>query len=78
MIFISEQISIFSIMEKPKEVKDKSIPQGLKLKTGELYCPYCQQKSVFVKDKKKGVHRCRFCGISKNDYWVKRVNSIRK
>lgn len=78
MVFINDQISIFSIMEKPKEVKDKSIPKGLKLKPGELYCPYCQQKVIFIKDKKNGVYKCSFCGISKNDYWVKKVNKIKK
>lgn len=65
-------------MEKPKEVKDKAIPEGFDLKPGELYCPYCRQKAVFIKDKKNGVHKCSFCGISKNDYWVKKVNKIRK
>ncbi|WP_139380409.1 hypothetical protein [Maledivibacter halophilus] len=65
-------------MEKPKEVKDKSIPKSIKLKLGELYCPYCQQKTIFKKDKKNGVYKCSFCGISKNDYWVKKVNKINK
>ena len=78
MIFISDQISIFSIMEKPKEVKVKTIPEGIELKPKELYCPYCKQKAVFTKDKKNGVHKCSFCGISKNDYWVKKVNKIRR
>lgn len=78
MIFINEQVSIFSIIEKPKEVKDKSIPKGINLKFGQLYCPYCQQKAIFKRDKKNGIHKCSFCGISKNDYWVKKVNKIKK
>lgn len=69
-----EQLTIFSFIEKSKAVKTTNIPKNIKLKSGQLWCPYCNNIVVFVRDKRLNVKRCPFCGISENDFWVKKVN----
>ena len=67
-------MTIFDFIEKNKHVKDKKLPDGITLKRNEYWCPYCSTKAIFVKNKKLGVRQCPFCGISENDYFVKKVN----
>ncbi|SDY77569.1 hypothetical protein SAMN05660462_00868 [Proteiniborus ethanoligenes] len=71
-----EQLTLFPLMERAKNVKTKSIPKNVTLKRGQLWCPYCSNVVIFVKDKRLNVKRCPFCGISDNDFWVKKVNEI--
>ena len=50
------------------------MPEGVKLKPRQLWCPYCSKPVMFVKDKERGIKRCPYCGISDRDYNVKQVN----
>lgn len=59
---------------KLKKIPDKVIPQGIKIKAGMLWCPYCSAMVKFQKDSYSGVNRCSICGISDSDYNVKKVN----
>ena len=68
-------MSIIDIFPKPEEIKDRTIPKGIKLKPKEYWCPYCYMPVVFKKDKRLGVLKCPVCGISNRDYWVKIMNS---
>lgn len=70
----NNQLDIYSLLEKPKEVKDKELPKNLKLSPDTLWCPYCSTAVVFKKDKKLGVKKCPICGVSNREYWVKKVN----
>ncbi len=69
-----EQLTIYELMTKSKHVETKKIPENIKLKQGQSWCPYCNNIVVFIKDKRLNVKRCPFCGISENDFWVKKVN----
>lgn len=69
------QISLFDLMKKPKNVTVNKLPEGIKLNRDELFCPYCTQVSKFQKNR-FGIKACAFCGISINDYWIKKVNKI--
>ncbi len=53
-------------------------PSGLVLEKGMFWCPYCKQKVMFVKDKYLGIKRCPICGISENDFHVKRENKKKR
>lgn len=76
---MNKQTDMFSFI-KPiiNETPDKKIPEGVKLKRGQLYCPYCSSISIFKRDSKLGVRKCPYCGISDRDYNVKKVNKIWK
>lgn len=72
---MKDQLDIFKLVEyndKPDEKK----PTDIKLKPGQLWCPYCSNKVMFIKDKKSGVKKCPICGISIKEYWVKKVNGL--
>jgi rubrerythrin len=71
-----KQIDIFSLTKNINEEPDKSIPKGVKLKKGQLWCPYCSNPVMFVKDNKLNIKKCPICGISDRDFWVKKVNNI--
>ncbi|MGF7057363.1 hypothetical protein [Brassicibacter mesophilus] len=70
----NKQFTIFSIMSKPKQVVDEKIPDNIKLKPSEWWCPYCSMPVIFKKNKSRGIKICPVCGISEKDYWVKKVN----
>ncbi len=53
-------------------------PRGLVLEKGLFWCPYCRQKVVFVKDRYLGIKRCPLCGISENDFHVKKENKKKR
>ncbi len=57
--------ALYSPGEKPSE---------LVLEKGLFWCPYCRQKVFFVKDRYLGIKRCPLCGISENDFHVKKEN----
>lgn len=69
------QLSIFRLFEFNK-VPDAEIPENIKLKRGELWCPYCSNRVIFMRDKSAGVRKCPICGISDRDFWVKKVNKL--
>lgn len=55
-------------------------PQESAKKTGrgQLWCPYCIKYRYFVEDTYLGVNRCHICGISDQDFWVRRHNKLWK
>ncbi len=53
-------------------------PSDMVLEKGLFWCPYCKQKVMFVKDKYLGIKRCPICGISENDFHVKKENKKRR
>ncbi|WP_352420795.1 hypothetical protein [Proteiniborus sp.] len=69
-----KQLTIYELIEKSKTVKTEKIPENINLKLGQSWCPYCSNIVVFIKDKRLNVKRCPLCGISENDFWVKKVN----
>ncbi|MCK9470695.1 MAG: hypothetical protein M0Q88_02950 [Bacilli bacterium] len=71
---MDEQMNLFAITRDKNKEPDKAIPEGVKVKRGMLWCPYCSTIVKFEKDKQLGVSRCPFCGISDRDYNVKVVN----
>lgn len=70
-----EQLNIYDMMEKAKQVETKEIPKNIKLKQGQSWCPYCNNIVIFIKDKRLNVKKCPICGISENDFWVRKVNT---
>lgn len=77
MVVLKDQINIFSIV-KPiiNDVPDKCIPEGVKLKLGIIWCPYCSAPVKFIKDSRLGVKKCPICGISDKDFNVRTINKL--
>lgn len=71
----NEQLTLFKLL-KFNHTPDKKIPDYISLSGRQLWCPYCSNKVIFVKDKALGVKKCPICGITERDYWVKKVNRI--
>ncbi|SCG82335.1 hypothetical protein DW1_0727 [Proteiniborus sp. DW1] len=69
-----KQLTIYDFIEKAKQVDTREIPRNIKLKRGQSWCPYCNNIVIFIKDKRLKVRKCPICGISENDFWVKKVN----
>lgn len=51
-------------------------PKGNKPHKGWLWCPCCNSWRVFRYNDELGVNKCVVCGISDQDYYVKRYNGI--
>lgn len=75
---MAEQMNIFNFYRDKDKEPDKSLPDGVKVKRGMLWCPYCSTIVKFQRDKALGVNKCPFCGISDKDYNVKLVNNMWK
>lgn len=43
---------------------------------GEYYCPYCMKWRNFEKHPRLSLKRCEICGITENDFFVKRYNKL--
>lgn len=71
---MDKQIDMFGIININNKNPDTSIPEGVKLKGRELWCPYCSKPVIFIKDKDLGVRKCPYCKVSERDYNVKQVN----
>ena len=71
---MDKQIDMFGAINTNNKIPDISMPEGVKLKPRQLWCPYCSKHVMFVKDKERGIKRCPYCGISDRDYNVKQVN----
>lgn len=67
---------ILSKEEIPKEIKFKEIPEGIILKKGEWWCPLCGRVSKFIADDYSKNKKCKFCGLSDDEFWVKNVNHL--
>jgi len=70
-----QQLSLFKLL-KYNSTPDKKIPPNIHLDKNQLWCPYCSNKVIFVRDKRLGVKKCPICSITIHDYWVKRVNHL--
>ena len=46
------------------------------LKPVNLYCPYCEDNTVFKKVTSLDVRRCEKCEISDRDFHVKTANDL--
>lgn len=73
---MDQQINMFYKVVKINKIADTKIPKDIKLRTNELWCPYCSNIVVFIKDKSKGIKKCPYCGISDSDYNVRKVNKL--
>lgn len=71
---MDKQIDMFDIINTKNETPDRKLPERIKLKKKELWCPYCSKPVIFLTDKTLGVKKCPYCGISERDYSVKMVN----
>lgn len=71
---MERQLDMFEIINTKNENPDKAIPDDIKLKDKQIWCPYCSKPVIFIKDKLHGVKRCPYCNISNKDYNVKMVN----
>ena len=49
-------------------------PKNIELKKKEWWCPYCCKPRRFHENDYLGVRQCDICGISDQDYFVKRYN----
>lgn len=67
---------MFNKIIKINKVPDKKVPQNIKLKKNQFWCPYCSNIVIFVRDKSKGVKRCPYCNISDSDYYVRKINKL--
>ena len=70
-----KQLSLFKLA-KFNEKPDKEIPPHISLDNKQLWCPYCSNKVVFIRDKRLGVKKCPICSITIKDYWVKKINKL--
>lgn len=65
--------------EKYKKVvlatTDIKEPEG-KGKIGQLWCPYCGEWRKFKDNGIKGIIVCDWCGISDNDFYIKKFNRL--
>jgi hypothetical protein len=52
--------------------------EGTKIPRNHLWCPYCVKPRAFADDPELGVKKCPVCGISDNDFYVKKHNGIFK
>ena len=43
---------------------------------GHLWCPYCVKHRISVDNTRLGTEECVVCGITSNDFWVKKYNGI--
>ena len=51
-------------------------PKGVKPYRSWYWCPYCNQWRVFLYNDYLGVNRCNICGISDQDFYVKKYNNL--
>lgn len=81
----SEFIRIVRTSEVPKEMRF-SYAEALERKLitekrphrESLYCPYCGQWNYFVNYSYTGARRCVGCGISDNDFHLRKENGLMK
>ncbi len=63
--------------QRNKEALFLEIPEDVRFKKGELWCPYCG-KTVKFKADGWGHKACILCGVSDNMFYVKKVNRLWK
>ncbi|MCU7521958.1 MAG: hypothetical protein HF312_17215 [Ignavibacteria bacterium] len=63
-------IDVISRQVAFKPPKDKKIPRN------HYWCPYCIKPRIFVHREKTGNDHCPICGVSDQDFYVKKFNGI--
>jgi len=53
-------------------------PKGVKPHRSWYWCPYCNQWRVFLYNDYIGVNKCNICGISDQDFYVRKYNELWK
>lgn len=51
-------------------------PSGYRPKKNIAWCRYCQGETLFAWDQRLGTARCLGCGVSTNDFHIKKDNSF--
>jgi len=51
-------------------------PKGVKPHRSWYWCPYCNQWRVFLYNDYIGVNKCNICGISDQDFYVRKYNEL--
>ena len=51
-------------------------PKGVKPRRSWYWCPYCNQWRVFLYNDYIGVNKCNICGISDQDFYVRKYNEL--
>ena len=51
-------------------------PVNFQTPKGHMWCPYCIKARIFVEDGRLGIDRCSVCGISDQNYYVKKENGL--
>jgi hypothetical protein len=51
-------------------------PEGYKKPRNHMWCPYCRKSRLFPFDEYRGVKRCIICGITENDFYIKKYNGV--
>ena len=67
---------ILSPQERPKAVVQPNPPEEVKMRKGELWCPYCARSTKFEQGRQIGLLRCVRCGITEHDYYVRCANHL--
>lgn len=73
---MDQENNMFNKIIKINSKPDSKIPDNVKLKENQVWCPYCSNIVVFIKDKSKGVKKCPYCSISDRDYNVRKINKL--
>ena len=63
--------------DRNKEATYMEIPEGVKIKKNQLWCPYCGKVTDFKSDG-MGNKKCIMCGIGDNCFYVRTVNKLWK
>lgn len=51
-------------------------PKGVKPHRSWYWCPYCNQWRVFLYNDYLGVNQCNICGISDQEFYVRKHNKL--
>lgn len=62
--------------ERPKSRSPIEPDTTTKRKTNEHWCSYCGSIRLFMIDERYDVLRCKYCGISVNDFYIKNDNKL--
>lgn len=62
--------------DRPRQPANVSCPPDYKAKKGYMWCPYCGTTTKTGYDAYLGCRRCLECGVTQNDYYVRRANGL--
>lgn len=85
--FIDKEEAEDFCISKRKKIEDKNTrvgvvykePQSLPeykspYKGSKIWCPFCSTHRKFSSEKQ--IKKCEYCGVSKNNYYIKRENNL--